>query len=651
MCGITGFFEIVRRMNSNDAHSIISNMTDRLIHRGPNDKGIWVDTETGLALGHRRLSILDLSREGHQPKFSACGRYIVVYNGEIYNFLELRTELESLGHSFYGNSDTEVLLASFTEWGVEASLKKFNGMFSFGLWDLKERILYLARDRFGKKPLYYGQSQNSFMFASELKALHCHPDFVAKIDMQALSLYLRYAYIPTPYCIYSGFSKLVPGTYITVNLSKKNEINISPPISYWNPIERAIQCKNNSFGGTEQEAMETMEELLMDSVRIRMISDVPLGVFLSGGVDSSLVTALMQAQSQDPIKTFSIGFHEQAYNEAQDAKRVANHLGTDHTELYVTDKEAMTVIERLPELYDEPFADSSQIPTFLVSQMSQKHVTVVLSGDGGDEIFGGYNRHIWIPKITHILEKIPFTARRLIAKGLNSTSPLRWKRLLDKLNILLPDFLKHRNQGEKIQKISQALSLKNEELLYLEMVTHWHPNEIFLNIMEEPYTLPADPSAWPALNNLSQTIMLLDAITYLTDDILVKVDRASMSNSLEVRCPILDSRVIEYSWRLPLSFKINNGRSKWLLRNILYKYVPSEIIERPKMGFGIPVDEWLRGPLREWAEELLSENKLKQSGLFSPHPIRKKWNEHIGNQRNHQHLLWAILMFQMWNVS
>jgi asparagine synthase (glutamine-hydrolysing) len=638
-------------MSAQEMESVVQSMSHTLAARGPDDSGIWVDVHSGIALGHRRLAIIDISPEGHQPMLSADGRYVIVFNGEIYNFLELRHELKRLGHRFRGHSDTEVMLASFSEWGLYKALERFNGMFAFALWDNRERVLHVGRDRMGEKPLYYGCFGQTFSFGSELKALKAHPAFHAQIDRDALALFLRYNCVPAPYSIYRGVFKLPPGTVLTWNGKDADPT----PVPYWSAKDVAELGIAQPFTGSEQEAVAQLEELLLEAVGMRMVADVPLGAFLSGGIDSSTVVALMQAQSSQPVKTFTIGFYEDAYNEAKYAKAVAEHLGTEHTELYVTPKDALGVIPKLPKLYDEPFSDSSQIPTFLVSQLARGHVTVSLSGDGGDELFAGYNRYLWGRRIWQKMGWLPPILRQTAARTLTSRSPQAWDRGFGRVSGFLPTQFKLPAIGDDLHKLAGVLAVPSPEAMYAGLVSHWKDPEAIVIGGAEPVTALSDRQRWPKLPDFTQRMMYLDAITYLPDDILVKVDRASMGVSLEARVPYLDHRVVELAWRMPLSLNIRGLQGKWLLRQVLYKYVPQSLIERPKAGFGLPIDSWLRGPLRDWAEALLDEGRLRDEGFFHPEPIRQKWAEHLSGdaygglrQRNWQYDLWDVLMFQAW---
>lgn len=642
MCGFSGFFSS-KYLPQNTEQTLVA-MGRAISHRGPDDSGQWWDIDAGIGLSHRRLSILDLSPAGHQPMLSGDGRFVIAFNGEIYNHQELRSELEKAAdNEWRGHSNTETLLAAIDAWGIEATLKKSVGMFAFALWDRAERTLTLARDRLGEKPLYYGLQNDVFMFGSELKALKAHPVFRGEIDRDVLTLYLRHNYIPSPYSIYKGIQKLPPGTYLQINAAFDPEIK-----AYWSVSEIAESGQKNLFAGSEAEAREELEQLLAQSINDQMMADVPLGAFLSGGVDSSTIVALMQTLSNKPVKTFTIGFREEGYNEAEYAHAVAKHLGSEHTELYVSPEQAMAVIPDLPHIYDEPFADSSQIPTWLVSKLAREQVTVSLSGDGGDELFGGYNRYFMGQSIWNKLDRLPLAFRGSLAGAMTSIAPERWNSVAGKIEPLLPSKLRFGNPGDKLHKLAGVLASDSPESLYLGLVSLWgNPSNLVL-ASQEPLTMLTDRKQWPEIADFVQRMMVMDTLTYMPDDILVKVDRAAMSLGLETRVPFLDHRVIEFAWRLPLSMKIKNGQGKHLLRQVLYKHVPKALIERPKMGFGIPLDSWLRGPLRDWAECLLDENRLKQEGFFNAAPVRKKWQEHLSGQRNWQYHLWGVLMFQAW---
>ncbi len=638
MCGIAGLWAL---SPAEDVAGIAASMGAMLNHRGPDDGGVWSDAEAGIALAHRRLSILDLSPQGHQPMTSRDGRHVIVYNGEIYNHAELRKALE--GADWRGHSDTEVLLEAVGRWGVAATLRRCVGMFAFALWDRSESTLILARDRIGEKPLYYGRLGTTLVFASELKALRAHPRWQGEIDRGALSLLLRYSYIPAPHSIYRGIGKLLPGTLIALRADGSSE-----ETRYWSAAEVAERGVAEPFAGDEAAAAGELERLLSRSVGRQMVADVPLGAFLSGGIDSSLIVALMQAQSSRPVKTFTIGFSEAGYNEAEHAKAVARHLGTDHTELYVSSRQAMEAIPLLPTLYDEPFSDSSQIPTYLVAQLARQHVAVSLSGDGGDELFGGYNRYFLGRSLWRGTGWLPRGVRSAMAAAIDAVSPAAWNTLLSPFASMLPRHLRYANPGDKLHKLAEILAARDGDEIYRGLVSHWKaPASIVLGAYE-PATALTDPSRRAALGDFTQRMMYLDLVSYLPDDILVKVDRAAMGVSLETRVPLLDHELVEFAWRLPLSMKIRAGQGKWLLRQVLHRHVPRELVERPKMGFGIPIDTWLRGPLREWAEGLLDEARLKREGYFDPLPIRAKWHEHLSGRRNWQHHLWDVLMFQSW---
>ncbi len=646
MCGISGFLECNTGNTEDSFKIIIEKMNATLVHRGPDNGGSWYDIEAGIALGHRRLSIIDLSPEGNEPMISVSGRYVISYNGEIYNYQELRRELEGTGWQFRGNSDTEVMLAAFEKWGLVSSVKRFIGMFAFALWDRQERRLSLVRDRLGEKPLYYGWQGNTFLFASELKALRAYPGFHADIDRDAVALLMRYAYIPTPYSIYKGIKKLVPGTIITLTRDKPGYY--PQPVPYWLFKEVVEAGLANPYTSSEEEAIVDLDNLLKDVIKHQMISDVPLGAFLSGGIDSSTIVAIMQAQSSIPVKTFSIGFYEQAYNEAQYAREVAGYLGTEHTELYVTPEEAMEVIPRLPELYDEPFADSSQIPTHLVAALARQRVAVSLSGDAGDELFGGYNRYFWGRSIWNKVGWLPRPLRFAGAGALRMLPPAVWDKIFIGLESVLPGRFRQRLPGDKVHKLAEILAVRSPEAMYNSLVSTWkNPEELVIGATE-PVTVMTEPQQWADIRDFTLRMMYLDTLSYLPDDILVKVDRACMGISLESRAPFLDHRVVEFAWRLPLKMKIRNGEGKWILRQVLYKYVPRELIDRPKMGFGVPIDSWLRGPLKEWAGDLINDNRLRQEGFFEPEMIKKIWLEHLSGKRNWQYYLWPVLMFQAW---
>lgn len=645
MCGIAGFLDHSRRSDDREFQAIVLDMVQTLHHRGPDDSGVWSDAKAGIALGHRRLSILDLSPEGHQPMTSVCGRYVISFNGEIYNFKALRSELESLGFCFRGHSDTEVMLACISEWGLTSAVTRFNGMFAFALWDRLGRKLHLVRDRLGEKPLYYGWMGKSFVFASELKALRAHHLFVGDVSRDALTSYLRHNYIPAPYSIYQNVWKVQPGMIATIDPAA----GVAPPVfeCYWSARDAAERGVASAFSGSVDEAVTVLDDLLRDAVRLRMEADVPLGAFLSGGIDSSTIVSLMQAQSMRPVQTFTVGFYEDSYNEAHNAKAVAQHLGTQHTELYVRPEEAMAIIPLLPTLYDEPFADSSQIPTFLISQLARRDVTVSLSGDGGDELFAGYERYFLGRNIWNKIGWMPRGLKALAACSMRSLSAQSWEHVFRHLPGL-SKALRMRNPGHKLHALAEMLTVKSRELVYLNMLSQWRSPASLVLDGSEPPTVLSDHIQWANLPDFTQSMMYLDMMTYLPDDILVKVDRATMGVSLEARVPFLDHRVVEFAWRLPVPMNVRHNQGKRLLRQVLHRYVPKALVERPKMGFGVPIDVWLRGPLREWAENLLDEKRLRDEGFFTPKPIRQAWDEHVSGAHDWQHRLWVILMFQAW---
>jgi asparagine synthase (glutamine-hydrolysing) len=641
MCGIAGFWQTKRQAEI--PAEILLRMGNALKHRGPDDSGVFYDDSTGVGLVHRRLSILDLSPAGHQPMASHSGRYLIIFNGEVYNFEEIRKELGP-AHTWRGHSDTEVMLEAFERWGVEAAVQRFVGMFAFALWDRSERKLYLVRDRLGIKPLYYGWVEGQFVFASELKAIRQYPGFQAQIDRDVLALYMRHNYVPAPHCIYQGISKLNAGCILALSGPQGQ-----PVISqYWSATEVAKEGLRSPADGSEAEIIGQLERELAEAVKLRMISDVPLGAFLSGGIDSSTVVALMQSQSTRPVKTFTIGFHEDAYNEANHAKGIAAHLGTDHTELYVTPQEALNVVPLLPAMYDEPFADVSQVPTYLVSKLARQSVTVSLSGDGGDELFGGYGRYFLMKRVWNSMRPFPKSLRQAVSRMIASVPPETIDKMYRAASPLLPRNKRFYPMGDKAHKLAGVLGAESQERIYMHALTHWDNPSAVVNGAREPETVRRFVQDAQWLPSMEEAMMLTDTVHYLPDDILTKVDRASMAVSLEARVPILDHRVVEFAWKLPMRFKIRDGKGKWALRQVLYKYVPTAMIERPKMGFGVPIDSWLRGELREWAEDLLSVESLERHGLFNIEAIRAKWQEHASGSRNWQYLLWDVLVFQDW---
>ena len=647
MCGIAGFISPNPNQNSENLITIITQMTNVISHRGPDDSDHWVDAESGVALGFRRLAILDLSPTGRQPMHSADGRYVIIFNGEIYNFQSLRDELSQRGATFRGTSDTEVMLAAFSAWGVTEAVKRLNGMFAFALWDRQERTLHLVRDRLGIKPLYYGWMGDTFLFGSEIKALRAHPAFDSDINRDALTSYLRLGYVPSPLSIYTRASKLPPACILTIKPGQG--LKDTAPQPYWSVRDAVERGLANPFDGGESEAIEALEAHLKRSVGLRMVADVPLGAFLSGGVDSSAIVALMQSQSNRPVKTFTIGFYASGFDEAKYAKAVARHLGTEHTELYVTPEETRAVVPLLPTLYDEPFSDPSQIPTYLVSQMARKYVTVSLSGDGGDEVFGGYNRHFLVPRLWKNIRWLPRMLRKGFAGVIRGVPPGAWLQGMRAIASVYKPARDLPNPADKLYRLADTINAPGPEAIYYDLVSYWkNPARLVLG-GKEPLIHLFDKAHWAQTGTFNEQMMYLDTVTYLPDDILAKVDRASMGVSLEARAPFLDDHeTVEFAWRLPLQMKVRDHQGKWILRKVLQRYVPEEMVERPKMGFGVPIESWLREDLRDWAESLLDETRLRQEGYFDPQPIREVWREHLSGERNWQYPLWTVLMFQAW---
>jgi len=637
MCGIAGIWS-GRPATREQLAAAAEAMAARLQHRGPDDSGLAISGSVALAF--RRLSIIDLSPAGHQPMSSLSGRYTIVFNGEVYNFEQIRAELTAEGKAprWRGHSDTEVLLAAIEAWGLVSAVRRFNGMFAFAVWDARDHELHLVRDRLGVKPLHYARTPGGFVFASELKALTAHEDLPRDISRTALALYTRFGYVPAPYTIYENVLKVMPGTIVTAR--SPQHVTAQPYWSLREVVERGVANRVSDPGA----ALEELHAIALDSVRLRMIADVPLGVFLSGGIDSSLVTSLMQVQSASPVRTFTIGFAEGEYDEAKYAAAIARHLGTDHTELYVTPEDALALIPALPEMYDEPFADSSQMPTFLVSRLARQSVTVSLSGDGGDEFYAGYDRYTVTRALWNRIGRIPSAARPALSAALRAVPGSLWNRAFSPANGFLPRRLRRTRAAERIHHFAKAMRADDPDRFYLDVVGFWSD----LVLGGGGATMPLlEPEARPSLDDFIERSMYFDQMSYLPDDILVKVDRASMATSLESREPLLDHRLVEYSWRLPLSIKMENGRGKAILRKLLAKYVPPALFERRKQGFGIPIDHWLRGPLRDWAESLLDERRLRADGYFRAEAVRAKWREHLGGGE-WQHHLWAILMFQAW---
>ena len=634
MCGIAGLLCFSGIPGSGE---VVTAMANAISHRGPDDGGMWADQDAGIALAHRRLSIVDLSAAGHQPMLSVSGRYVLSYNGEVYNHLDLRRELEAAHKApdWRGHSDSETLVACIEAWGVETTLKRCIGMFAFALWDRNNRSLVLARDRAGEKPIFFGWQGDVFLFGSELKALRAYPAFSAIVDRGALALLLRHNYIPSPYSIYQGIWKLPPGTWLQLRPGQRDDVR---PQAFWSLGEVAERGTAEPFNGSDEEAVDELARLLGKAVAGQQVSDVPLGALLSGGIDSSLVTALMQAKSSQPIRTFTIGFNEKAYDEAAHARAIAEYLGTEHTELRLSLNDSLDLVVKLPEIYDEPFADSSPLPTCMVMKLARQEVTVALSGDAGDEFFGGYNRYLFLPKVSRTLGRLPGFIRTPALMGASLMPGLVGK------------VTGAGQAGDKLAKLNRLFesSPRCIDDLYRAAVSEWRdPAAVVINGHIPPNLLD-DRERWPKLHDPIARMMALDGMTYLPDDILTKVDRASMAASLETRAPFLDHDVMEFAWRLPMHMKLRDGRGKWILRQLLDRYVPRALIERPKMGFGIPLDQWLRGPLRDWAESLLAEDRLAREGYFDPVPIRSAWQRHQRGEASLGYRLWSVLMFQAW---
>ncbi len=641
MCGIAGVLDLAKSRSHDEMMGTARAMGNSIRHRGPDEGGEWVDADAGLAFAHRRLSIIDLSVAGRQPMHSASGRYVLAYNGEIYNFRALRVELEAKGASFKGHSDTEVLLEALSQWGIEKTLPRLVGMFAIALWDREDRSLILARDRLGIKPLYWGRQGNQIFFASELKSLFAHPDFKPTVNRSALSDLVAFNYIPGPGSIYADISHLEPGCF--VRIGSGGEVQAS---RYWDLLEVARQGSANHLSLSDGEAEAHLNDLLGEAVSDRMVSDVPLGTLLSGGVDSSAVTALMQSVSAKPVKTFSIGFGEDEFNEANHARTIAEHLGTDHHEFILSGRDALDVIPNLSQMYCEPFADSSQIPTHLVSVMARQHVTVVLSGDGGDEVFAGYNRYLAAANVWPRIAGIPTPVRSLMAVALKGVPHAAY----DHMAMLLPRGRRPSQLGDKMTKLAGLLASRDLNEFYASVVRFWDDTaSVVVGGGGEIQSRAERADAVAAIIDPVERMQARDMLTYLPGDILTKVDRASMAVGLEARVPLLDHRIIEFAWSLPMDMKIRRGETKWLLRRALERYVPRELTERPKAGFAVPLGDWLRGPLKDWAEDLLSEDALSSAGLFHAAPIREKWHRHLAGSRHEHYTLWSILMAQDWH--
>lgn len=629
MCGIAGFLDLKRQTDAQSLASQAEAMGGAQIHRGPDSGGVWMDEAAGIALSFRRLAIIDLSPAGDQPMVSASGRYVLIFNGEIYNFKELRADLEAAGHRFRGDSDTEAMLEGFAAWGIEATVARLIGMFAFALWDREERRLWLGRDRLGIKPLYYGERDGLFLFGSELKALRAKDGWTPRIDRDALAAFTRFNHVPTPLSIYEGIRKLAPATLLSYRPGEAPAL-----IRYWDMESVATQTRRDI---PDEEAISEAETLLTDAVSRRMIADVPLGALLSGGIDSATVVALMQKSSTQPVRTFTIGFAEGGFDEAAHARAVADHLGTDHTEIAMSPDHARTVIPHLADWYDEPFADSSALPTRLVCELAQRDVTVALSGDGGDETFLGYNRYRAADALWQRMQRTPAPLRDLASRVLGGIPTGVW----DGLARLLPQARRPSLAGDKAHKLAESLRQADADGIYWNLVSHWKTPIVQDGRHDD--RLSSD-----AITDFGERMAYYDAMSYLPDDILAKVDRASMSVSLEARVPLIDHRLLEFAWSLPKRLRLRNGQSKWLLRQVLYRHVPPSIVDRPKSGFAVPISAWLRGPLREWAENLLDEQRLREEGWFDPAPVRRAWAAHLAGRGNHWEALWGVCVAQAW---
>jgi asparagine synthase (glutamine-hydrolysing) len=646
MCGIAGLFDPNHVTDAETLGRRVVDMAARLTHRGPDAGGLWCDSDQGIALGHRRLSVIELGPEGAQPMMSPDGQWVTTYNGEIYNYRALRNRLVGEGFVFRGGSDTEVLLGAVQQWGLEPALEACEGMFALALWDRHRRELHLVRDRFGEKPLYYGWVGEQLAFASELKALHSLPGFNSDIDRDAVALYLRYNCVPAPHTIYRQVAKLLPGRLVTVGLDDSPHRLLSQR-PYWSARQAVENARRQPLVGPPEVLADQLEAALSVSVAARMVADVPVGAFLSGGVDSSVIVALMQQHSTRPVRTFTVGFADDKFDESAEAAAVAAHLGTDHTPLQLNDGDGAEVISLLPDIWDEPFGDISEIPMYLVSRLARTQVTVSLSGDGGDELFAGYNRHAWLERLWQYSSSLPSPVRRLAGTVLERVPPA----LVDGAawaTTILPTKMQIRDPALKVTKVGKVLAASGPEDAYLALVSYWNDAESIVVDASPTVSMVSPPSEWPKLDGITEQMLWLDQVRYLPDDILTKLDRAAMASSLETRVPFLDRGVFDLAWRLPMSVKLHNGTTKWILRQVLYRHVPAELVDRPKMGFGFPIGPLLRGPLRPWAEGLLDERRLRQQGLLDPEPIRKAWLLHLRGRRDLGHELWAILALQAW---
>lgn len=648
MCGFCGF--VSSDSQTARDHTILRQMNDKLAMRGPDNEGMWLDPQDGIALGHRRLSVVELSEAGNQPMPSHDSRFNLAFNGEIYNHLDLRKTLELTRPdvSWKGHSDTETLVELISQFGVAATLSMLRGMFAFALWDRRDKSLTLARDRFGEKPLYFGWQSKSLLFASDLAAIKMHPEFLNVVDRNSLNLLLRYNSIPAPFSIFEGIEKLEPGRYITFKKSDISKRLIPDRFTYWSPFDAMKRGKSRLSHNSFEEDVTATEEQIGHAVKRQLMSDVPLGAFLSGGFDSTAIVTQMVQYSKSQVKTFTIGSLNSSEDESQVAEKVARILGTEHTTLRITPDDALEMIPSLPDIYSEPFGDSSQIPTFLVSKLARQSVKVALSGDGGDELFGGYNRYTSAASFWTRSGKLPSSVRHGVSAAITALSADRWNRSFDKLNLVLPESSKIRGGGDKLQKLASIMNAESPQAYYLSLTSDNQNPELFVLGGGNPSLHSELPAPGSSLSDFQEWLMVSDAMGYLPTDILAKVDRAAMANSLETRAPFLDPDLYEYSWTLPMNRKIRNGQGKRILKEIVYSHLPKELMDRPKQGFGVPIDRWLRGPLNHWAESLLSEDKLKNDGFLDAEKVRSLWERHRSGKENLQHQLWTILMFQAW---
>jgi asparagine synthase (glutamine-hydrolysing) len=646
MCGIAGILDTRAATPAEQLGSLATDMAATLGHRGPDDCGLWVDPAHGVAFGHRRLAVIDPGPGGAQPMTSHDGRWIMTYNGEIYNHRALRRRLADEGVALRGDSDTEVFVESVARWGLKRALDACEGMFAAALWDRQSRDLHLVRDRFGEKPLYFGMVADFFAFGSELKALATLPGFGADIDRTAVTEYLRYNCIPAPRTIWRGVRKLLPGHLMTYRAGTKGR-DIPPQKAYWSLADAVAAARRDRLSVSAEEMVERLEGVLSEAVATRMVADVPVGAFLSGGVDSSTIVALMQRHASGPVRTFTVGFDDPSFDESTEALRVAQHLGTDHTAVHVDDTEAMSAIELLPDIWDEPFSDVSQIPTYLVSRVARQGVTVSLSGDGGDELFAGYNRHAWLERVWSTVGGLPSGVRRAAGSAIGQIPPGVVETAAGATKVL-PSKWRFRNPSTKVAKLGRVLAAPTPEEAYQSLTTHWADADHMV-LGDDAHDGPGPLEAAPfSGSGITERMLWFDLSRYLPNDILVKLDRAAMAVSLETRVPFLDRQVLQLAWSLPLDVKLHDGQTKWLLRQVLQRHVPAELVDRPKMGFGFPIGRWLRGPLREWAEHLLDERRLRSQGLLAPLPVRRAWGVHCSGRQDLGYELWDLLVLQSW---